>query len=424
MTNLILKAESPAYQGFCVGRLSGKVFLIRGAIPGETVEVTIDEEKKGYCLATATRIIDRSPERTDPACNYFGICGGCQFQYITYPKQIQIKEEVLQDCLKRIAKIETVLSGSIAINKPWNYRFKGQFKIAYGKVGFYREKTREIVDIESCPLMLSEINVSLGKTRSLLKGFDVASGEIHISYGKGTVALIKIADQYPPIPPLARGGKGGVDWTRLASGFLKAGSKGVMIESLNKRLLKHGDCSATLDLCGLQYRISPMSFFQGHWDLNVEVVEFIKECLQPLQGKRVLDLYAGAGNFSLPLASEAEEVVAVEDNKYAIGDGRTNLKSNDIRNCRFVLSSAEAFEGGGHTDILILDPPRLGLSNRAVEKVLKLGAERLVYISCNPANLARDLKKLIVKYDIESVRLVDFFPQTYHIESLTFLRLR
>lgn len=413
-SSFIIHAVAPAYQGYCIGRLDGKVFLIKGAIPSETVEVTIDEEKKGYCLATATRIIERSPERTEPACEFFGICGGCQFQYISYPKQIQIKEEVLQDCLKRIAKIETALSESIVINNPWNYRFKGQFKVAQGKVGFYREKTREIVDIASCPLMLTEINESLEKSRSLLKSLDVKSGEIHISYGNGAVVLIKTADGHPAEK----------SWAQLATSFLKAGVKGVIIESPNKRLLKHGDCNATLKLCGLNYKISPMSFFQGHWDLNIKVVELIKKNLQPLTGKRILDLYAGAGNFSLPLASEAKEVIAVEDNKYAIEDGRTNLKVNDIKNCSFTLSSAEVFEGGGHTNILILDPPRLGLSNRVVEKVLKLEAERIVYISCNPANLARDLKKLIVKYDMESARLIDFFPQTYHIESLTFLRLR
>ena len=410
MTNIILKAESPAYQGFCVGRLNGKVFLVKGAIPGETLEVKIDEEKKGYCIATATRIINRSPQRTEPACQFFGICGGCHFQYITYPGQIQIKEDVLRDCLRRIAGIETGLSEPLVINKPWNYRFKGQFKISPGKIGFYREKTREVVDVDSCPLMISEINECLGKIRSLLKDNDISSGEVHISYGDSVIAFCKGISQYAP--------------AKLAAKFKDAGIKGIIIESSNRRLLKHGDCNATLNLGGLQYKISPMSFFQGHWDLNVKVVEFIKKSLAPLKGKTILDLYSGAGNFSLPLAAEADEVIAVEGNKNAVEDGRQNLKINDIKNCRFVLSSAEDFEVSGPVDILILDPPRPGLTNRVTEKILKIQAERIVYISCNPANFARDLKKLLLKYEIESVRMIDFFPQTFHIESLTFLKLR
>ncbi len=147
----------------------------------------------------------------------------------------------------------------------------------------------------------------------------------------------------------------------------------------------------------------------------------MKETLQPLKDKKILDLYAGAGNFSLPLAKDAR-VIAVEESRAAIKDGTRNLKINKIRNCKFIRSTSENFQAKDHIDIVIIDPPRPGLAKRAMSNVLSLLPERIVYISCNPATFARDLKILLAKYEVESLRMADFFPQTYHIETLAFLR--
>jgi 23S rRNA (uracil1939-C5)-methyltransferase len=143
-----------------------------------------------------------------------------------------------------------------------------------------------------------------------------------------------------------------------------------------------------------------------------------------LQGKKIIDLYSGAGNFALPLALDAKEVIAIEDSASAINDGKRNAKLNSINNCRFRKCEAEQLDEVGACDVLVLDPPRAGLTNRVINKILALEPERIVYISCNPSTFARDLKKLLVKYEAESLRLIDFFPQTYHIESVCFLRLR
>ena len=142
-----------------------------------------------------------------------------------------------------------------------------------------------------------------------------------------------------------------------------------------------------------------------------------------MKGKKVLDLYSGAGNFSLPIAVDAE-VTAVEENPHAVADGKRNLKINNIKNCRFICSAAEKFYTKEHFNILILDPPRPGLTNRVINTVFAIMPEQIIYISCNPATLSRDLKKLFKKYEVESVRLIDFFPQTFHIESLVFLSLK
>ncbi|GBD97926.1 MAG TPA: class I SAM-dependent RNA methyltransferase [Nitrospirae bacterium] len=411
MRNLILKAARPAFGGLFIGRHEGKVVMIKGALlPDETVEVTIDDEKKDYITASVRKIIEPSPHRIEPACKHFGSCGGCHFQHIPYNLQIQIKEEILMDCLKRLAKIETALSAPLINNNPWNYRLRGQFKACRGKAGFYRENSREIVDIDNCPLMVKEINESFRKAKYLLKGINIR--EIHITAGDSLIALIKA-------PGFK---KSAAQWNRLASGFLDSGFSGLFVEMKNKKLLRYGDRYTVLPLADLKYTISPMSFFQSNWGLNRRVVSFIKNNLQPLKGKKVLDLYSGAGNFSIPAAGT--EVTAVEGNPFAIEDGKRNLEINNISNCRFIRSPAADFHSEDRFDIVILDPPRAGLSNKGMDKVLTLMPERIVYISCNPSTFARDLRRLTAKYGIESIRMINFFPQTYHIESLAFLNLR
>lgn len=413
---LTLKAGSPAHGGFSIGRYNNRVVLIKGAIPGESVEVAIEEDKKDYSIASVIKIIEPSPDRIEPGCKLFGLCGSCHLQHIAYKRQIRLKEQVLQDCLKRLGKIETELSQPLASQNPWKYRFRAQFKVGTGKIGFFKEKTEKIVHVERCPLMVDEINDYLRKTDEMLKNsadFTKDISEISISYGDAAAALIKISSKHTA-----------TDCNKLAAMFLNTGFGGICIEDSNKRLLRYKNQHITLELEGLKYTVSPMSFFQSNWRLNQALVKFIRDSLQKLNGKRVLDLYSGAGNFSLPAALDADEVIAVEENPYAVKDGRRNLKINGIKNCRFIHSSAETFQTNEKFNIFLLDPPRHGLTNKTINNILTMMPEQIVYVSCNPATLARDLKRLLGKYEIGSIRLIDFFPQTYHIESLVFLRLR
>ncbi len=420
----VVKADFPIYGGYAIGRADGKVIHIKGAIPGETVEVRILKEKRDYSIASVVRALEISADRMQPECRYFGYCGGCHLQYIASERQIALKEQVLSDCLKRIAKIDIALSKPIT-GDMWNYRHRGQFKVSCAedgiRIGFYREKTRDVVNVEYCPLMAEGINKLLFSIRELLKKSErdfACAGitEIHISLGDCAASLIK-----------ASADRAFANMDKIASMFMDAGFSGVIINS-SKRLIKYGRPYITLDLENIKYTVSPLSFFQSNWTLNLSVVKLIRDNLQPLKGKRMLDLYAGAGNFSLPFASEDAEVIAVEENPYAIEDGKRNLKINRIKNCRFIRSSAGALNASFNIskpfDILILDPPRPGLDNNVFAKIFKMLPENIVYISCNPATLSRDLKKLSVKYRIDSVRMIDFFPQTYHIESIAFLKLR
>jgi 23S rRNA (uracil1939-C5)-methyltransferase len=414
---LSVTADRPAYGGLSIARPDGAVLFIKGAIPGETVEIRIDEQKKDYSFCTAINILSPSADRIHPACEYFGACGGCQMQYIDYKRQVSLKEEILFDSVRRGAKTEFPLSPSLFDGNPWEYRHRGQFKISGNCIGFFREKSREVVDIRRCPLMIQEINDLLSGVSVLLKSdhslFQGIS-ELRISYGDIGIALIRVSGEY--------GGKS--DAAKISSELLSIGFGGVCVESLRGKPKWYGKLHTTFDLDGIKYTISPQTFFQGHWRLNNRVVKLIREELQPLAGKKVIDLYSGAGNFALPLALDAEEVIAIEEGKSAIEDGKRNANMNNIKNCRFIKCAAERFNESGPVHALIADPPRMGLTNKALDKVLELNPERIVYISCNPSTFARDLKKLLPKYDLESLRLIDFFPQTYHIESVSFLRLQ
>lgn len=417
--NILLKAGPPAYGGYTLGRVSeepgAKIVLINGAISGEVVEVSIDEEKRDYYLASVVRVIEPSPNRIKPE---FEPCPGCQFEYIDYDEQVRMKEEVIADSLRRIGGVGIKLAEPLILkNNTWGYRYRGQFKVSGDKIGFYKEKTREIIDMDFSPLMIDEINRVLKKVHDAIHDkprWFIDITEVHIAYGDGVFALVKTT-------PKIKAAEGFLE--RLALLFLDLDLDGIYIDIGGKKPLRYGKEFLSLPLDGLTYTVSPTSFFQANWKLNQVLVKFIKDSLVPLQDKRILDLYSGAGNFSLPLAPDAREVIAVEENPSSVEDGRRNLQLNQIKNAKFLNIPVERYniENYGPFDIVLVDPPRAGLSDKLANNLLKTKAGRIVYISCNPSTLARDLKKLSNRYAIESVRLVDFFPQTYHIETLVFL---
>lgn len=412
MSDLAIKIERPAFGGVFIGRHEGKVVMVRGAVlPGETVEVCVEEDKKDYFTASAVRILEPSPERIEPPCEYYGTCGGCGLQHVPYHLQVRMKEDILRDTLRRVAKIEMEHAGSIVNENPWNYRLRAQYKVSAEGLGLHKKGTREVVKIDRCMLMNDKINDYVKAAHSIFKGLNAK--EFHVT-GSGRLVGQLIAK---------RSAFSIKDAEKLAAELMNAGLSGLVVLRGREMPDIFGDRCISLDLSGYKYTISPMSFVQSNWTLNLAVVDTIREVLGPLQGKRVLDLYSGAGNFSLTLAPEAE-VVAVEGNRYAIDDGERNLDVNGIDNYKFVCSPSEKFRLKEKYDIVILDPPRPGVRYRLIKRILDHAPETILYISCNPSTFARDLKRLSEKYDMESVRMIDFFPQTYHIEAMALLRLR
>ena len=393
----VLQAGDAVYGGYVISRDNGVVF-IRGAIPGEVVEAAVREKKRDYSVADVTEVVEPSKSRVEPYCRYFGECGGCQLQFVSYEKQVQMKSSVLMDCLKRIGEIEIDLAPTV-YGPDFMYRRRAQFKVSKeGFVGFYRQGTRDIVPISECPLMTDDVNSTLRKIKAMeLLGVK----EIHVTHGDALLALV-LGREFDE---------------ELAESFIGAGFEGVAFSDSSYR----GSGHVVLNLDGLQYTVSPWSFFQSNWELNKRVVRLIVEELQSLEGKRILDLYAGAGNFSLSLSPIASEIIAVEENKHSIKDGQRNASINKIKQLKFIRGRAESVKLNGDFDVIILDPPRPGLTKTAMERVLEISPEMIIYVSCNPSTFARDLKKLKGNYSIDSIRAIDMFPNTYHLESLAFL---
>lgn len=408
----IMRADASVYGGYVISR-DGKVVFIKGAVPGELVEVSIKERKKDYSIASVRNVIEPSPFRRMPPCNIFGICGGCHLQFIEYDKQVSIKEEILIDAMRRIAGMDVALEPSMT-GKEFGYRQRAIFKVSPdGRIGFYKEGTREVVPVDRCLLMDEKINEAL----QALRDADLReTREVRVISGDTVSLLIK----------------GNISDSAIQD-IMGKGIAGVSFENGDSI----GKDYVTLDLDGLKYTVNAWSFFQSNWLLNVAVVDKVLKRLAPVEGKKVLDLYAGAGNFSLPLALAAGEVVSIEENLHAVEDGLRNISLNGIKNCNFINASVEGISKGGKRhkgierffnetdfDVMIVDPPRPGLTADSLERLMDLSSEEIVYLSCNPATLARDIKKMKARYEIGSLRMIDFFPNTYHIEALAFLTLK
>ena len=401
-----LKADAAVYGGYVIARnhLDGMgVVFIKGAVPGETVLVEIAEKRKDYSIALVKEVLEPSPFRVEAPCPHFGFCGGCQLQHVAYGEQLAMKKAILADSLKRLGGIE-LEPGEPLFGPRFGYRKRAQFKVSRnGDIGFYKEGTRDVVPIRGCLNLAPKLNELLMKVRGLesLKGIK----EVHLTEGDGIIALLR-----------------GREFDEaLAEEFISSGFDGVAFGDDSYR----GKGYVLFDLNGLKYSVSPWSFFQSNWELNLKLVNILKEGLSPLKDKKVLDIYAGGGNFSLPLADEAAKITAVEENPYSVKDGLRNAELNSIKNLKFIKSPVEKFLSGKGLafDIVLADPPRPGLTKEALSCVLALAPERIVYISCNPSTLARDLKRLASKYRVNSIRMIDFFPNTFHIESIAFLSL-
>ena len=398
---MIVKPSLPAYGGYTIAR-EDKVILVKGAIPGEVVDVAIQENRRDYMLATVSQVVEPSEYRVEPKCPVFGICGGCQLQYVSYERQLRMKEEVLLDSLRRIGGIDVQLGPSFS-GAQWNYRHRVQFKVSReGTIGFFRESSRDVVAFESCPLLKEEINVLLRRMKE--RGIADGLKEIHLSIGDAAGAFIT----------------GDNEDSRRAQQLREIGISSIICNDM----LIEGSGYVQFDLNGLKYTVSPRTFFQSHWELNRSLAEHIVHMAGSLEGKTVLDLYAGAGNFSLLFAGLAQEVILVEENPHAVEDGVRNLKLNSLKNCRCIKISAEKYAISKKPGLLILDPPRSGLATEVVKKVLGCAPESIIYISCNPSTLARDVKKFKDNYTVDSVQMIDFFPNTFHIEAAVCLKIR
>ena len=405
---LTVTTVSPVHGGYALARPEGMgVLFVRWALPGEVVSVRIVGRKREYAFAEAVEVLSPSPRRVDPPCEVFGECGGCQLQHADYPYQLEMKREILREAFRRIGK--TDVAPEIAPpSEPFGYRHRGRFRVDGEEVGFHASLSHRLVPVSRCPLMIDAINAVLPGLRGLGRFAKVS--EVQVA-GDG----VRASASFPGVPF----GKGIVEHL--------AGRTGGVLSGARFEDRSWGEERITLPLDGISYSVSPRGFFQANWRMNQAMVRRIGAILGDRgvsAGARLLDLYAGAGNFALPLAAKVREVVAVEGEARSFRELRRNVADNGIGNVRIVRSSVEAFRPEGRFDALVLDPPRAGLSERSLARVREIAAGTVLYVSCNPSTLARDVRSLSDRYDLAALEMHDFFPNTHHVEALAVLKSR
>ncbi len=402
------------YGGYGFAQREGKSVLVDYALPGEIVEVQTFQEKKDYLLARVKRVIMPSSARREPPCPYFGICGGCQLQHMDYPAQIKSKEEILLETLSRIGKLELKSLEPSLSSEEFGYRVRVQFKASEGKLGFFERRSHKIVEVKECLVVHPAINDLIPSLKEIVKKIDGLK-EIHVLYSphEGEFLLKLYSEKSFPKDKLRR----------LIEAILPKKVVGVGLYK-DQRLYSLGRDFTFVKVGPYRYRVSMDSFIQVNHFLWGS---FVGSTLPKEMLNRVLELHCGIGFFSLFLAERSEFVLAYDTNRSAIRDAEYNAKINSVSNVSFEHESGlEALKrhAGEPIDLFFLDPPRSGLSNGEAKMILRNKPREILYISCEPTTLARDLKVLVKGgYKPISVRMVDNFPNTYHIEAIAHLKM-
>ena len=369
--------------GVGLAHAAGKTVFVSLAAPGDRVRVQVEREQGNVLFASVVEILTPSPVRVEPPCPYFGRCGGCDFQQLTYEGQLAAKAEIIGDCLQRIARLENVPEITVQPSpKNWRYRVRATWQIDREKqsIGYYERGSRRVCDVADCAVLRPELQETLERVRA-------------------------------------------TDWTEFPDELKHldavAGENGF---SLSPEFAEFRTNELSLRVGNEVYRYNAQSFFQINPALVGEMIEF---ALGDAGGQTALDLYCGVGLFTLPLARRFEKVVAVEGNPIAVRFARRNLEQAGLTNARVLTASVADWirARSWNMEFVLLDPPRAGAESVVIKGILNLRPERISYVSCDPATLARDLKKLVAGgYAIDSLRGFDLFPQTHHVETVVLLR--
>jgi 23S rRNA (uracil1939-C5)-methyltransferase len=437
---LDLRVETLAYGGAGIARLEGYVVFVSGAVPGDRVRAVVTKRKRGYAEARTVEVVEPSPERIDPVAPGHP---GTPWQVLPYERQLAVKAEQVDDALRRIGRLDGfVLEDIVPAAQGWRYRNKLEYSFGTGEdgtlvCGFHKPGSWEdIVHVEDDLLASEAVNAMRRRVvdwcRSAgLGAYDrrAQSGFLRnlvIREGRRTgdlqVRLVTSDDgtELDETGFEAAAAGAGVFWTRMQDvGETTAGGE---TDHLT------GAPQLREELAGLEYRISPEAFFQTNTEMADELYRVAADFAALKGYERVFDLYCGMGTIGLTLAPRAGEVWGVEVVEQAVADAIRNAQRNQIGNARFFagdirLAMRDLVEEAGKPDVVVLDPPRAGLSQKVVRRVIEAAPRRIVYVSCNPTTLAPNAAQLVeAGYTLERVRPVDMFPQTHHIECVAVLQ--
>jgi len=464
---LLLQIEKLVYGGDGLARLPadaqgpGKTAFVPFVIPGEQVEASPIETRPGFVRAKLGKVLVASPERIEPACPYFGRCGGCHHQHIGYDAQLRYKSEILRETLRRTAKLDLSQEIRLHAAEPWHYRNRTRMRVRHAPefaLGYHRHNSHALLPVESCPISSPLINQAITEmwkvgregavpdfvhgvqffanhddTKLLIEVYVQPSAASHpsksglepalsLSKGEAPISGAPSVQECQPfatalhsaLPQVA-----GVVVFQTSAIEDKAQQRAPLTAIHPEASQAIGDGSLMYHAVGHDYRVSGGSFFQTNRFLIDKLVQTV---IADRRGRGALDLYAGAGLFTAQLARNFDTVLAVESSPHSFAD----LRHNVLPNVKCIRATTENFLADRAAklapDLVVVDPPRAGLGEKTARTLGRMAAPRVTYVSCDPATLSRDLRILLeFNFRVEQVHLVDMFPQTFHMETVVHL---
>lgn len=444
----VITIEDMNEDGAGVGRMNGYIWFIKDTVIGDVVRAKAMKMKKTYGYARLMEVINPAPGRVEPLCPVARQCGGCQLQAMSYEEQLKYKERKVLNNLMRIGKFsreEIHMLPIIGMEEPWRYRNKAQFPFGRNKegeiiTGFYAGRTHDIIENEDCLLGVPENREILGIIKEFMKKEGVAPYDEKEHRGLVRYALIRKGFRTGEIMVcLVINGERLPDGEKLMEELLKVKGMASISYSINrektnvimgKKIVNlYGPGYITDYIGNVKYQISPLSFYQVNPKQTEKLYGTALEFAGLTGNETVWDLYCGVGTISLFLAQRAKMVYGVEVAPEAIEDARKNAEINGIENVEFFVGKAEETlpaeyaKNGVYADVIVVDPPRKGCDEVCLDTILKMRPERVVYVSCDSATLARDLRRLADGgYGVERVRCCDMFGFSGHTESIVLLQ--
>lgn len=430
--------EGYSSEGHGVARVDGQVVFVKGALAGEECQAVIEHAGHSAAWAGIETLTVPSPARLSPDCPYYAQCGGCQTRHMTYAEELSFKSGKVRSALARIGGVDP---GQVPIHgarEPDRYRNKAQFPAAPGpSIGYFQERTHRVVDIEDCLLTPAPCASIRAAVRDWMTAFGVPAYDESAHTGLVRHLYIRVNAAGELLVCLLANGRSLPQEEALVAALRAAAPKltGVILGVNEKKTnVILGDSYRTLwgrdylmdSLCGLTFKLSVPSFFQVNRP-QAEVLYGLARDFAALTGREtLLDLYCGTGTIGLILAGGAKEIIGVEAVAPAVADARENARRNGIENARFLCADAGAAaaqlaQEGVRPDVVVVDPPRKGLSPQVVDTLLAMSPGRIVYVSCDCATLARDVKLLRPAYTLTRAEAVDMFPRTHHVETVALL---
>jgi len=456
-----VRVENYAAEGKSIARVDGKVIFIENAVPGDIVDLRLGKNKKDWAEGYITAFREYSPQRVQPFCPHFGVCGGCRWQMLPYPLQLQYKQQQVEDVLQRIGKVELpAITPILGAPQSTHYRNKIEYTFSNRRfllpaelhnpavtpqqnvAGFHAKGLFDkVVDIDTCYLQEEPTNLLRKAVRDFGLERDLPFYDIREHQGWLRNLMLRICTTGEIMANLVLGyddepltaeltGRLLQQFPQLTTLLVTINAKwNDSIWDLEPRVV-HGKGYVIEQLEDFRFKIGPKSFFQTNTRQGEELYRITREYAELTGKETVYDLYCGTGSIGIFVSRQAARIVGVEVVPEAVADAVENAALNNIPHARFFAGDVvdvcndTFFAREGRPDVIITDPPRAGMHEGLVNKILEIGAPTVVYVSCNPATQARDLRLLDAKYAVTKVQPVDMFPHTHHIENIVQLKLR